>query len=176
MRRTQKEEMMANKFVNSVNYGFTDPADAADAKATASQFGTVKPSDDYSQTGEAAHGLVASQKALHDAAYGLEEELSCPYSSSKMYFQGFPGMVAIQGDIYLTSAFTEVSEPVTLGTLPAAMKPAHAVNFQIFVDHAAKMLLTINTSGVVKILNDSAQTVASGKTLRVNGCYATATA
>lgn len=164
---------MANKFVNSVNYGFTDPADAADAKATASQFGTVKPSDDYTQNGTAAHGLVASQKALHDAAYGSTQELSAPYSSSKVYFQGFPGMVVIQGDIYLTSTFTETQEPLTLGTLPAAMKPAHAVNFQIFVDHTAKMLLTINTSGVVKILNDSEQTVASGKTLRINGCYST---
>ena len=165
---------MGNKFVNSTNYGFTDPAQASDAKATASQFGMVKPSDDYTQNGTAAHGLVASQKALHDAAYGTDTEMSAPYSSSKVYFRGLPGLVVVQGDIYLTSTFTETQEALTLGTLPEGMRPKRQVVGEIFIDHVAKMTLNINTSGAVKILNDSEQTVASGKWLHFDLCFATA--
>lgn len=55
---------MANKLVDQSTYEMND---LEAGHATGSSFGTVKVSDDYSETGTAANGLVPSRKALSDA-------------------------------------------------------------------------------------------------------------
>ena len=67
---------MGNRnLIDDETYEMVKPQDAEDAKATASQYGLVKPSDDYTATGTAADGLVPSQKALSDGLNDSAEDI-----------------------------------------------------------------------------------------------------
>lgn len=162
---------MALYLIDEDSFEFVATNDA-EAKGSAAQFGTVKLSDDPAEDGTAAQGMAASQKALNETAYGKDETMSAPYSAgNNVFFRRLPGFVIVKADIYLTSTFTETQEALNLGTLPADFRPQQSIVLEIFIDHTAKMYLTIDTTGAVKILNDSEQTVASGKWLRANGVY-----